>query len=491
MDIQLNHNSSTPLYIQLKLTIRDKILSGELPESFKLPSGRHLAQRLNIHRNTVVKAYEALISEGLVISSRKKPSGYFVVNPSKEQDIEDIKSLSFSSADKNFNYNFINSQNRFEEIYHSSYSTSGISFAGVLSNRDALPMEYLKELMQEVVDGDSLEPFWFCDAQGMERLRNNLAEMLFTRNIYVRSRNIQIIGETYEAINNIAFMYLKKGDYVIVEEPTMPAITNIFIHVGAKVLFVPNDKDGIRMDILEAYVERYKPKLIYTMPNYQNPSTVTMDVEKRKRLLACAKAYSIPIIEDDSQYEYYYNNKRHPSLFFMDQSNSVIYLDTAGLSFYPGVRLGYMVAPDSVIKTYQHIVNKDCLFMNSMGQYLWAKFFEKGYYENHASFLKEFYKKKRDLMCSCLEEIPEFSFSVPEGGLCVWVKIEDDFNDLQLSLLCEKMGLLIMPGRYFYPEGNKGENYLRLSFSSSSDKEIVDGVKILKKAVEVCKLKNS
>lgn len=489
MDIQLNHSSSTPLYMQLKLSIRDKILSGELPEQFKLPSERQMAGHLHVHRNTVVKAYDALVAEGLVVSSHQKPCGYFVGRASDEPEPkqEERKYPLFSSADKNFNYHFINMQNRFDELYHSSYDTFEIPFAGVLINRQVLPIPYLKQIMQEIIDGNDLEPFWFCDAQGMERLRKRLSELLFARNIYIKPRNIQVTGETYEAISNIAFMYLDKGDYVILEEPAPPAITNIFLHVGARLLSVPIADEGLRMDILEQYVCRYKPKLIYTMPNYQNPSSVTMDLDRRKRLLACALPYNIPIIEDDSQYEYYYGDTRLPSLYSMDQSDSVIYLDTAGLSFYPGARLGYIVAPDNVIKTYRRIVNKDQLFLNSMGQYLWAGFLEKGYYENHARLLKDFYRKKRDLMCKGLAEIPELSFHIPDGGLVVWVRMEASLNDWQISSLCEKMGLLLMPGRLFFPDGSKGENHLRISFSSASDEQIIQGIELLKKAIAVCR----
>nr|WP_330392370.1 PLP-dependent aminotransferase family protein [Hespellia stercorisuis] len=382
-------------------------------------------------------------------------------------------------------------QKRFEKLYHASYDTEKIPFAAVLTNRKALPVKCLKELMQEIVDGDDIEPFWCCDPQGTERLRNCLVEMLFSRHIYVKAYNIQIVSETYEAISNIAFMYLNKGDYVIIEEPACPAIANIFLHVGAKLLSVPIEDNGIRMDILEGYVLQYKPKLIYTMPNYQNPSTHTMEMDNRKRLLKCAGAYNIPIIEDDSQYDYCYSETRFPSLYSLDTSDSVIYLDTAGLSIYPGIRLAYILAPDNVLKTYRSIVNKDQLFLNSMGQYLWMRFLEKGFYETHFKFLKEFYNRKREIMCTELSKIPEISFLKPDGGLVIWVKMERNINDFQVAALCEKMGVLLMPGSIFFPEGNKGENYLRISFSSATDEQIIKGAEVLQKAILICMQDNA
>lgn len=485
MDIILNRTSTTPLYLQLRNQIREHILSGELPEHFKLPSERNMAARLCVHRNTVIKAYEALIAEGLIISSRQSPRGYFVERKVSCEDKEGFSAVpeSFSSLDKNMNYHFIHAQNQFEKLYHSSYNTDCISFAGVLIAPQVLPLDYLREIFREIVVGNTSEPFWFCDSQGTERLRNAISEALFERNIYVRPREVQIVSETYEAVSNLAFMYLRPGDYVLIEEPACPAIANIFLHVKARILSVPIEQDGIRVDILEHYVEKYRPKLIYTMPNYQNPSTCTMGIEARRRLLSCALSYHIPVIEDDSQYDFYYGSTRLPSLYTMDQSNSVIYLDTANLSCYPGARLAFFVAPGNVIQTYRRIVNKDQMFLNSIGQYVWARFYEKGYYQEHTRFLRDFYEKKRELMSWSLAEIPELTFSPPEGGLVIWGRLPKELNDQRVVELCKKEGLLLMPGSIFFPEGNKGDNFLRISFSSATDEQILEGAGILKEVL--------
>lgn len=489
MDIQLKKNSTTPLYKQIRNTIRSQILSGQLSDGFKLPSERQLVERLGVHRNTVKKAYEMLIHEGLVYSSTKAPRGYFVRNsPSevKPDGIPDSK-RSFSSLDKNFNYHFLGMQNTFQRLYNSSYLSNAIPFAGVLANSDTLPLPYLHEIMEEITDGDDIEPFWFCDPQGTGRMRSALASMLFERKIYVQPQNIQIINETYEALSNIAFMYLKEGDFAIVEEPALPAIVNILLHTGAHVLFVPMEKDGIRIEILENLVERYRPKLIYSMPSFHNPTTVVMSLEKRKQLLQCALSHNIPIVEDDSLYDFNYSGFRLPSLYSMDRTNSVIYMDSFNLSFFPGARVGYIVAPDNVIKTYRRIINKDQLFLNSVSQYMWARFFEKGYYEKHRQFLTDFYRRKRDLMCGALSQIPDLSFSVPDGGLVIWVRLPEYTNDRQIAAAAERAGLLLMPGNTFFAEGSRGESYLRLSFSSATNEEITEGARRIAELLESCR----
>lgn len=488
MDIQLKRGSTTPLYKQLRNNIRDQILSGQLADGFKLPSERQLVEKLQVHRNTVKKAYEMLIHEGLVYASVKAPRGYFVRNSLAEAKPDNTPEPKrpFSSLDKNFNYHFLGLQNTFQRLYNSSYLSDDIPFAGVLANREALPLDYIHEILAEIIDEGTAEPFWFCDPQGTERLRSCLADMLFERNIYVQPQNIQVISETYEALSNIAFMYLKEGDFAVVEEPALPAIVNILLHTGAHVLFVPTEADGVQIQVLENLVERFRPKLIYTMSNFHNPSTSVMSLEKRRRLLKCALAHNIPVVEDDSMYDFNYSGRRLPSLYALDRTNSVIYMDSFNLSFFPGARVGYIVAPDNVIKTYRRIINKDQLFLNSMSQYMWARFFEKGYYEKHREFLAEFYRRKRDLMCEALSRIPGLSFSVPEGGLVVWVRLPEHLNDRQITAAAERKGLLLMPGNTFFAEGGKGEAYLRLSFSSATDQQITEGAARLRELVEHC-----
>ena len=490
MNIELNHNSSTPMYMQLKNHIKSQILAGTLPAGFKLPSERKLAEMLQIHRNTVIKAYNTLTQEGFIFSSQKAPRGYFVGNAIEEEPCEKcFVKKPFSSLDRNFNYHFTSMQNKFQELYNSSYMSSAISFAGIVMHPESLPFLYLKQILKEISEGDSIEPFWHCDPQGMPALRKNLAKMLFHRNIYVNPQNIQVIRETTEAISNIAYMYLEKGDYVIVEEPACPNIVNIFLHIGAIPIFVPMEEDGISIDILEKMIQKYHPKLIYTMPNYHNPSSITMSIQKRKQFLECVLAHSIPIIEEDSQNELHYHGAELPSLYSLDHTNSVIYIDSSTLSFFPGARLGYIVAPDNVIKIYRQIINTEQLFLNSLSQCLWSSFFEKGYYEKHKTFLRDFYKKKRDLICKELQTIPEISFHIPEGGVILWIHLEENIHDKLLTSVTEKMGLLIMPGYTFFPNGSHGENYLRICFSGVTDEEVIEGVSILKAAIAYCKNK--
>ena len=187
-------------------------------------------------------------------------------------------------------------------------------------------------------------------------------------------------------------------------------------------------------------------------------------------------------------FDFNYSGITLPSLYSMDRTNSVIYIDSFNLSFFPGARVGYIVAPDNVIKTYRRIVNKDQMFLNSLSQYMWARFFEKGYYEKHRHFLIDFYRKKRDLMCSALSCIPGLSFSVPDGGLVIWIRLPEYTNDRQIAAAAERTGLLLMPGNTFFAEGSHGESYIRVSYSSVTDEEITEGCRRMAEVLNSCRI---
>ena len=158
----------------------------------------------------------------------------------------------------------------------------------------------------------------------------------------------------------------------------------------------------------------------------------------------------------------------------------MIYMDSFNLSsFFPGARIGYMIGPENVIKTYRRIINKDQLFLGSMSQYMWARFYEKGYYDKHRVFLADFYRKKRDRMVQALSKIPGLDFEIPAGGLVCWVRLPEGMNDRPVTAAAERKGLLLMPGNTFFAEGSRGESYLRISFSSASDEKIDEGAGIL------------
>lgn len=477
MKFQINKTAETPLYQQIKNTIKNDILSEVLPEGYRLPSERELAEELGVHRNTVVRAYHELMDEQLVVASRKAPRGYFVC---REGEVEAHNGSRFSVLDQMIKYEFLTSDNVFNDLFHASYEKDEvISFAGVVLADEDYPVTEINQLLKEAMEEQNTQMYGYCDPQGLYELRSNIAGILRERNMQTTAANIQIVSETNEAIEYIIAMYLDKGDSVLMEEPMCPDVVNSFINYGIKIIPVPMDEGGIRIDVAEQMIKKFAPKFIYTMPNFHNPTGIRMSVRRRKELLKCAAEYNVPIIEEDCQMEFNYTDVVCPSLFAMDRHGCVIHIDSSALTFFPGARIGYVAAPASVISVLRKIMSKNQIFVGSLSQYLWSKYISQGYYQNHCAALKEKYRRKRDLFCRELAKTGLIDFAVPEGGLVLWCRLPREMNDREFFLQMKSRGVLIMPGYLFLPYGNQGENYIRLSFAGATDEELVKGAGLL------------
>lgn len=226
--------------------------------------------------------------------------------------------------------------------------------------------------------------------------------------------------------------------------------------------------------------------VLYTMPNYHNPTGIVMSLEKRKKLLELAGRYCIPIIEEDSQRDFRYEGNRLPSLYAQDRYRSVIYIDSFTLTFPYGIKTGYIVGPTDLIETLERLIVVDETFVSSLGQYILNEYIERGYYQTHIGHLVKHYAHKRDLLCQCLDGIADkgITYTKPRGGLLLWCDLEERINERRLYHEAESRGLLIMPGFLFYPKGYEGGGHVRLCFSNISDADIERGVQILSEALE-------
>ena len=473
MNIRINRSSQTPIYLQIKCAIQNLILSGELSPGYKMPAERKLAGELDIHRNTVIKAYGELVDEGYLIVSSKRPKGYFV----KEIADDGVPFKRFFPLEKMIRYHFTDKEKLFLDIFSRSEREECISMGGIIMDDAAYPREGVEKILQNM----SREP-----RNEAERMKKNICSVLFQENMYVSPKNIQLVAETNQALSHIMTLYLEEGDYVIAEEPVVPDNASIFRNKGINLVTVPMEPDGMDLDKLETAIRKYAPKFIYTMPNYHNPTGIVMSLEKRKKLLELAGRYCIPIIEEDSQRDFRYEGNRLPSLYAQDRYRSVIYIDSFTLTFPYGIKTGYIVGPTDLIETLQRLIVLDETFVSSLGQYILNEYIERGYYQTHIGHLVKHYAHKRDLLCQCLDGIADkgITYTKPRGGLLLWCDLEERINERRLYHEAESRGLLIMPGFLFYPKGYEGGGHVRLCFSNISDADIERGVQILSEALE-------
>lgn len=472
MNIKINRSSQTPLYLQIKCAVQNLILSGEIEQGYKMPAERRLAEELNLHRNTVIKAYGELVDEGYLIVSQKSPKGYFV----KEIAEGVVPFNRFFPLEKMIRYHFNEKEKLFLDIFCRSENEDCISLGGIIMDETAYPADGIDEIVRDMVHAPKNEA---------ERMKRNICAILLKENMYVSPKNIQLVSETNQALNHIMTLYLKPGDYVIAEEPVVPDNASIFRNKGIHLITVPMEPDGMDLTLLEAVVKKYAPKFIYTMPNFHNPTGIVMSYEKRKRLLELAGKYCIPIIEEDSQRDFRYEGTKLPTLYSQDRYRSVIYIDSFTLAFAYGVKTGYIVGPTDLIETLGRLIVVDETFVSSMGQYMLNEYMERGYFDRHVDRLVAHYAHKLDLLCRCLDKIADkgIAYTKPKGGLLLWCSLNERINERTLFQETEKRGLLIVPGFLFYPNGHEGGGHIRLSFSNISDENIVKATEILAQAL--------
>ena len=475
MNIKINRNSETPLYLQIKTAIVNLITSQELVSGYKLPSERKLAEELSVHRNTVVKAYSELTCEGYLYASRKTPKGYFVAENGSYHSFTGR----FFPLEKLIQYDFNEREKAFLEIFDRSGEDRLISMGGLIMSRDAYPLQQIDELARGMFHSRIDET---------ERLKENICRLLSFENIYVNKKNIQIVSETNQAIGFLMDLFLHDGDCIFAEEPIVPDNVSLFRQKRLHLVTVPMEKDGMDLVALKALIAKHKPKFIYTMPNYHNPTGITMSLEKRLQFLHITQSCGIPVIEEDSQREFRYTDSRIPSLYALDKQNSVIYLHSFTLTVPYGVKTGYVIGPYDLAEQLGRCIMVNGYDLKNVDHYLLNEYIERGLFQQHTAWLSEHYRAKRDLLIRELEKIrgKGLEWDVPDGGLLLWCRLSDKIKERHLYQAARKKGLLLMPGFLFYPTGYQGCGHIRLSFSKCSDAEIREGVRLLGEALDAC-----
>lgn len=481
MEIQIIHNSQTPIYMQIKNQIKEMVLTGELLDGFMLPSERMMAKSVGVHRNTIIKAYNELKADGLIAA--QQGLGYKIVYRNNDKD----------SSEKSGNIpwlhilkeEFVELEDTFDTLFSKTYSEKNISFAGGIVPTEAYNKENIKVILNEMLISDKEEIYSYAPYQGILNLRQNLALFLREKNINVQPGEIQILSETNQALDYLVELLVRPGDVVITEEPLSPDIYRELYLAGAKVLTVPMDEEGMIVSHLEPLLQKYAPKFIYISSSFNDPTGIVMSLKRRHALLELSYKYRIPIVEDDSASGLRYEGKPVPSLKALDKRNHVIYIYSFALTFAPGVRLAFVVAPKQIVKRLSYLVSMHLISIDSLSQKLMSIYLEKGMYQKNLKELCEFYRSKRDLMYEKLEAARPLGVSCtkPKGGIYIWCRLPNAINSKVLLNKSYKKGVAFIPGTVFFPYGTKGESFIRLNYSYPKEEQIAEGMDLLIQAM--------
>ncbi|GAC1357197.1 MAG: PLP-dependent aminotransferase family protein [Ktedonobacteraceae bacterium] len=479
--IHLERDNDTPLYRQISQSLREAILAGELAEGTRLPTERALAQALGVNRTTIMNAYNELSGEGLIEGHVGRGTlvkrSYF----EREGDYfdEDMPSWLFGlSAGEDA---LLGPDARvLSELSTLGENQEIISLAQGTPALDMLPADLISGIVDNGLQQARQQALGYCPVEGFQALRRSIAARMRKRGVAVDLQNILILSGSTQGIGLIGRFLLNPGDEVIVEVPTYLGAVQTFRALGARVIGIPTDSEGIRVDLLESVLARRQPRFIYTLPTFQNPTGAVMSAERRRRLLLLARRYQIPILEDDAYSEIYFEDKVPQPLKALDTHGNVLYLSTYSKILAPGLRVAWLAAPEPVIERLSMHKQVFDLNTNAFGQWIVNEILQRDLLDAHLALLRQSYKRKLELMLEAIATYWPQGVRIyrPGGGMHLWCRLPGDMRARTLlrEAATEKVTFVI--GEPFHVDGG-GHHYIRLSFASPTEEHITEGVRRL------------
>ena len=367
-----------------------------------------------------------------------------------------------------------------------------ISFAGGLPAPELFPIEEMKEISRIVLEESGTQALQYSTTEGFQPLREQIARRMNSKNkTNVTKDDILIINGSQQGLDFSGKIFLDEGDVVLCESPSYLGAINAFKSYSPKFIEVPTDKNGMIMEALEKILEDTESvKMIYVVPDFQNPTGRTWPLERRKKFMEIISKYEIPVIEDNPYGELRFEGESLPSLKSMDKKGLVIFLGTFSKIFCPGYRLGWTCASQNILKKFIFVKQGADLQASSISQREVSRFIDLYSLDNHVKKIKEVYARRRDLMLETMqEEFPEgIEYTHPDGGLFTWVELPKHLDTRVILKDCLENNVAYVPGGSFFPNGGN-ENCFRLNYSNMPDDRIVEGIKriglVLRKYMEV------
>lgn len=478
MNIVLERQSSKPIYLQIRDRISHLIKSGALKAGDRLPSIRTLAESLQVNKLTIIEAYNVLEADGIIAA--RQGSGYFV--------------SSITSSCNNLKSTFAPAQNvmvleplgkgsyydTYTPLIHAQTQPGIINFGyGYPPPPKDINQIARRALKQE--DSDIL--FRYDLPQGQVNLCRQIAQMLVQQGLEVYPEDLIVTNGSQQGLSLAMNYYVQPGDWVIVESPTYYGAISILENLGAKIIGIPMTAEGINLDLLEQYLRSHSPKLIYTITTFHNPTGLTTTQAHRQQLLALAEKYECPILEDNA-YEGLHFEPVPAPIKALDKHDLVTYLGTFSKTLLPGLRVGYMVVTG---KHYPAIIERKFLHdfhTSSISQAIVSEYLASGHHRRHLNRLRTENLQSRNAMLQALERYfpEEARWTVPQGGLFLWVQLPDNIpiQTLRNEALAENV--FIACSSAFFPD-KQGYPAMRLTFRLSIE-EIETGVEIIGKLLK-------
>lgn len=490
MDIRLDREQATPLYRQIVEQVLAQIADGRLPHGTLLPPERTLAAHLQVNRSTIVSAYQDLVATGLV--EARVGRGTWISEAENPAPLPLSWSTLFSPTLDRLQ---LSGQGDFLGAvqlpgYRTTSSTRqqprSISLATGTPDPALFPVARFRQALDQAISDDTGDLFGYGLVQGVQALRTELVTWMARRGIRSTPERVVVLHGSQQGLDLLTRLFIEPGDAVVVETPTYLGALQVFRGAGARLLPITLDDEGPRIDLLAQLLSRHRPKFIYTLPTFQNPTGVTMSRQRRHALLDLAARHGIPIVEDDAYGELSYDAGATPPppLATLDQHNLVIYVGTMSKVLLPGIRLGWLSAPPPVAEAIGIIRQTMDLHPNGPMQQALSIFLARGWLDEHLMLLRPAIRARRDRLLAALEALapPGMTWNTPMGGNFVWARLPNELRATSLAIEAARQGVAFIAGEAFSPTGGE-RDALRLNFAGVPEEAITEAVRRLTVAI--------
>ena len=357
-----------------------------------------------------------------------------------------------------------------------------ISFAGGLPAPELFPVKEMKAAVDKVFEEHGREAMQYGAAKGVTALREVIQQHVKEKeDVDSELDNVLVTTGSEQALDLVGKAFVDPGDTVLVEQPTYLCALDVFRSYGANFASVEMDEDGMKMDALEeALKANPNTKLIYTVPNFQNPTGRTMTEERRKQLAELAEKYDVYVLEDNPYGEIRFAGQHVPAVKSFDKSGHVLYMSTFSKTLAPGFRLGWLVADKNVVNKLTVLKQSADLHTDNLAQFAVAQFFADNDVDAHVKEISALYGKRKDLMLEGIKKyFPEgVKYTDPEGGMFLWVEVPGVDDTVELFKECLEHDVAFVPGDPFFA-GEVQPGAFRLNYSNMKEDQIEVGLKRL------------
>ena len=369
------------------------------------------------------------------------------------------------------------------EIFKYAADPTVVSLSAGNPAPDAFPAEALREISEKLMKENPVLALQYGVTEGYAPLRESLkAYMKEDYNIGRDFDDLVITSGAQQVMDLMTKALVNEGDEVVCEAPSFIGSLNTFRSYGAKLLGVPMDDDGMNMEALEKTLRtHHKIRFIYTIPTFQNPSGITMSLQKRKRLYELAKQYNVLILEDNPYGELRYRGETLPTIKSMDEDGIVIYAGSFSKVISPGMRVGWFVAPKEVAQKLIVCKQGSDVHTNMWSQVLCHEFMTKYDFKGHLQYLRDLYSKKAEYTMDLLKKNlkDKIKFGEIDGGLFIWCTLPEDVDMPTFCLDAVKAKVCVVPGTAFLTDESEVSHNFRINFSTPTDEQLKKGIEIL------------